>query len=355
MRRTWQEIAREIAQKKGFTWNREERETPPPPPELAAAPLKPTEPPPPVEALASLTARLLAPLEAHTPGVRAVYERLHSDAREEVYRRGYSPKVSTVVFFGIGELIAAELDMSRSHFYRCLRELRRAGLVYQRGRRVDWHRGRNCDGTVFEVAMTPRRPGALTLVKGTLEDKRAWYQAFPSDLAERVRDGRTAFVRARELRMRQSKGRTEGSTQAREANPVETLSSGSLNSQLMTVSFAAPELYTWRNAVLDVQNAPRESVQRRLLVDSAARQIAAVLRDQDWLDWHRLMLWQALRCSLGGRDWFAELIRALAIAVADAPECRTRPGVIYRKQLDELGILEELRRTPRNRIAALGA
>lgn len=295
----------------------------------------------PAETIQSLSDRLTAVIKPDLrPNAYKIYQMLHRLALEVARTRGYAAAVSQVSFMLPEELLVFELGIkSRSGSYRSLQELLELGLIDKRGHKTT-HNGKTvCDGTVWSVKLHPKQGKTPRLA---YDDLKAKYR----DLSSDIDAGRT--VHAYKQKMRQSRERLKTYEEKVAQLLSWALTPTHINPSLsMTVSFSTSGVL---EGVFDLPHVPREN--RAELVDRIARGMAATLGD-DSLNFYRWLLWQCLRLADREQDYLTAVYEAIKRVAADYAEGKVRkPGALLVTKLREMGVYDEIKRTPAYRVGA---
>lgn len=260
-----------------------------------------------------------------------VWVMLRSLANYAAGRAGYHKKTSQVAVHLPAELLAFELGIARSTLYLALDALEARDLVRHRG---------------HYTGDTTRQDGCVFLVRlrgqGRLKWRIEWLKHQYRDLEDDVRKGRTVWALKQSDSHKQSKDHAE----IFDRLTSWTLTPGTVSSpSLLTVRLygesAASAFHTAFNA---------ERGARRGAVDSAARMMAATLRDGR-LMFHRWLLWQLHRLKDRGED-YTQLVWDIFSRIShdSSDEAMERPGAVFLSELRKLPIwprIENMSRTVR--------
>lgn len=262
------------------------------------------------------------------PTALRIYRVLHQVALRVAVHRGYAPGVSCVTYHLPTELLAFELNMSRTTLWTHVRALKDLGLVDQRGHTTT-HKGRNIkDGSLWSIKLLPNQGKRARL---TYDDfKHKW-----RDLTADIEAGRTVYNWTEQSVLQ------EQNTGGNHILINWALTPGALEPTLgMTVqreAAGAPE------TLLDVPCTPRN--ERNGMVDTAARSIASYLGDPS-VDFYRFLLWQLLRRldENQGQNYFHAIYNMVIRVGTDRQEgFARRPGALLTQRLKDAGLWEWIR------------
>ena len=255
-----------------------------------------------------------------------------------VRSRGYSQMPHFVTFHIPQEVVMRVLGIRhRGTIGKYRDELQALGLLAARDHKTSINGATRSDGYLWCVKLNPGWGKAARLSYDDL--KHQW-----RDLAADIDEGRTAYTQLQEIEQSRDGLKTH--------EALELLSSWALprdptNPPLsLTVQFQPS---AGLEAVLDVRYAPRGH--RREWVDIAAKAANAALGDHS-LGFYRWLMWQLLRLSDRGQDYFDPIYEEMLRAKSDRHEGFARSaGALFVSRTKAGPYWELLQSTPPYQVA----
>lgn len=277
--------------------------------------------------ISALLESLEQPLKA---GPEKVLQALFAVALRVSEARGQALTASQVVFHQPVEVLALHLGMSRVTFYKHLATLQGLGLVASRGHVSSYGGLARKDGTLFAVSLKKGHRARLRY-----EDLKHKWRDLSADIASGTR---TAWAFLQGLQSKKPKERevTQDHLVSWAVNPglfdkkpVKSDCKGGLQEYVYSLDLLS-------------EAHPKD---RREMVDTYARALAAGFLDGSNLHfWHKV-LWQALRKEWEGVGALYQLQQALTRLMADVEEWQglRSPGALLVARLKAAGVWDTLR------------
>lgn len=280
------------------------------------------------------------------------FKLLHTVALELAAKRNYSAQVTHVSFFCPLEIIAIALEISRTTLWRHLKIMLELGIVSYKPHKTT-HRSKTLnDGCLWNIKLNPAKGKSARL---SYEELKTQYR----DLSLDISNKRTAFAfkKAREEqqenKMKQSFRTTE------DLKGKKLILSWTLNPLLSKYPVSSDcfipqessdkQLAFHLESMLDVVFVPKDA--RNLAVQHAASAICVALCDHKSHKFYCDLLWNLLRRSDRGENYFLTVFEMILRARTDHLEGFARSaGALLVSRLKNSQVWEHLKQTPPLRV-----